>query len=231
MSFTHGKAARVYLDAVDMSDYMRSASFSSDADTADSSVFGSDDKSYVTGMRDATFSGEGILDQVQDAAVIPVLGSADRSVLQYYPKGDTIGNPGRGLSADLTSYEPSSPLGDVVQFSVEAQSSVGSERIISHHAHGQETASGTATVVDGTAQTTDGAVGYLNVTAVSGSAVIVVQDSADNVTYVDLLSFGTVSTTGGQRGTVTGTVDRYTRLVHTNAAGTITFVAGLGRVS
>lgn len=70
---------------------------------------------------------------------------------------------------------------------------------------------------------------YLNVTDIDGSAVITVQDSADNVTFADLITFGTVSNTGGHRAIVAGTVDRYTRLVHTNAAGTITFVAGLGR--
>lgn len=231
MAFTHGKRARVYMDATNMSDYMRSIEVSAESDTAESSVFGADYKQYVNGLRDATLSGEGILDAVQDGIANATLGATSRSTWQAYFAGDTIGLRGRGLSCDTTSYSPSSPLDDVVQFTIEAQSSVGADPIVSHHAHSQETTSGTATSVDNTASTTRGAVGYLNVTAISGTAVITLQDSADNSTFVDLVSFGTITAPGGYRATTAGTVDRYTRLVHTHAAGTITFVAGLGRQS
>ena len=231
MAFTHGKSARVYMDALNMSNYLRSIEVSAEADTAESSVFGADYKQYVNGLTDATLSGEGILEATQDGVANATLGAASRSIWQAYFAGDSIGLRGRGLDADTTSYSPSSDLGDVVQFTIEAQSSVGADPIVSHHAHGQETTSGTAASVDNTDPTTGGGVAYLNVTAITGSAVITLQDSADDSTFVDVATFGTVTTPGGYRETVTGTVDRYTRLVHTNAAGTITFVAGLGRAN
>ncbi|WWT39951.1 hypothetical protein [Microcystis phage Mae-JY09] len=231
-AFTHGKAARVFMEDLNLSDYMRSVSVPAEADVAESSTFGADWKQYVVGLRDATISGEGIFDVTEDAALIDSITVGGRSKWQVYFAGDAVGSPGRGLDCDTTGYEPSADIGDVVMWSVEAQSSVGADRIISHHAHAERTTSGTAAVVDNTAgSTTTGAVAYLNVTAISGSAVVVLQDSADNITYADLISFGTVSATGGYRGTATGQVDRYTRLVHTNAAGTITFVAGLGRAN
>lgn len=231
MPFTHGKAAQVYMEDVDLTDYLRSITTSADVDTAEASTFGDDDKVYVTGLRDATLSGEGLLDATIDGTVAATLGTATKRYWQVYPAGDSDGSAGVGVYADTSSYEVTSEIGDVVQFSVEAQSSVGFERLLSHHALEQETTSGTSTVIDNAGSTTNGAVAYMNVTGISGSAVVVLQDSTDNVTYADLISFGTVSAVGGYRGTVTGQVDRYTRLVHTNAAGTITFVAGLGRKS
>lgn len=231
MAFTHGKLARVYMDATNLSDYMRSVTVSAEIDTAESSTFGADWKQYVKGLRDATISGEGLFEATPDAAIMAALDSATKSVWQSYPAGDAVGASGRGLSCDTTSYEPSSEIGDVVAWSVEGQSSVGADRIVSHHPHGQETTSGTAASVDNTDPTTGGGVAYLNVTAISGTAVITLQDSADDSTYADLVSFGTVTATGGLRVTYAGTADRYTRLVHTNAAGTITFVAGLGRIN
>lgn len=228
-AFTHGKRARVYLDDINLSDYARSVSVPADVDVAESSTFGADWKQYVVGLHDATVSCEGIFDVDADGELIATLSAASRSKWQVYFAGDTVGQSGRGLDCDTTSYEPNADLGDVVMWSVEAQSSVGADRVVSHHAHVEEATSGTATVVDNAGSTTNGAVGYLNVTDISGSAVIVLQDSADNITFADLINFGTISATGGYRGTAAGTVDRYTRLVHTNAAGTITFVAGLGR--
>lgn len=231
MAFTHGKLARVYMDATNLSDYMRSIQVSAELDTAESSTFGADWKQYVKGLRDATISGEGLFEATPDAAIMAALDGATKSVWQSYPAGDTVGAGGRGLLCDTTTYEPSSEIGDVVSWSVEAQSSVGADRIVSHHAHAQRTTSGTAASVDNTAATTGGGVAYLNVTAVTGSAVVTLQDSADDSTFVDLVTFGTVTAPGGYRQTYSGTADRYTRLVHTNAAGTITFVAGLGRTS
>lgn len=229
MPFTHGKAAVVYVEDTDLTGYLRSVSTSADVEVADASTFGDEDKAYVTGLGDATLSAEGLLEAGTDGTVAATLGTAVKRIWQVYPAGDAIGMAGRGMSADSAGYEVASEISDVVSFSLEAQSSVGFDRLLSHAEHAQRTASGTATVVDGAVGTNSGAVAYLNVTAISGSAVVVLQDSADNITYADLINFGTVSATGGYRGTVAGTVDRYTRLVHTNAAGTITFVAGLGR--
>lgn len=231
MAFTHGKNSRVYMNGTNLSDYMRSIQVSAELDTAESSTFGADWKQYVRGLRDATISGEGIFEATPDGAIMASLDTATKSVWQTYPGGDQAGASGRGLLCDTTTYEPSSEIGDVVAWSVEGQSSVGADRIVSHHSHAERTTSGTATVIDNGAATTGGGVAYLNVTAVSGSAVITIQDSADNITFADLATFGTVTATGGYRQTYAGTADRYTRLVHTHAAGTITFVAGLGRAN
>lgn len=228
-TFTHGKSANAYLNGLDLTGYGRSITISRDVDTAEASTFGDDDKVYVPGLRDATASMELLLDATLDGSVNAVAGAGTRPVWSFYPMGDTVGLTGYGLQADATGYEVTAEIGDVVQASLEMQSSVGAELLVSHHALAQRTTSGTATVIDNGAATTGGGRGYLHATAVNGTVTVKVQDSADNTTYADLLTLGTLTAPGGFRTTLAGTVRRYTRLVYTATAGTATFVAGFGR--
>lgn len=228
-SFTHGKQAEVYLAGLDLTPYGRTVTISRDIDTAEASTFADDDKVYVVGMEDGTATTEILVDATADGTIAATCGAGTKVAWSYYPMGAAAGLTGYGMLADTTSHEVTAEVGDVVQASVEIQSSVGAELIVSHHPLAQRTASGTATVIDNAAATSGGGRGYLHATAVSGTVTVTVQDSADNVTYADLLVLGTLTAPGGARGTVSGTVRRYTRLVYTATAGTATFVAGFGR--
>lgn len=229
-SFIHGKAAVVYQDGNDLTGYLRSLSNSAEVETAETTTFSDDDKTYVPGLADATLSAEGLFDATFDGELSTITGSGTKSVWSVYPGGDGVGTPGRGYSLDVTSAERTAEIGDVVMVSIEGQSSVGTEPITSHHALAQRTASGTATVVDNGAASSNGGVGYLHATAASGTAVIKVQHSSDNVTFVDLVTIGTVTASARSfRTTVAGAVNRYTRAVYTITSGTATFVAGFGR--
>jgi len=66
-------------------------------------------------------------------------------------------------------------------------------------------------------------------TAAAGTVTVKVQHSSDNLTYADLITFSNVTAAGAQRATVTGTVNRYTRVTYTATSGTATFVVGFGR--
>ncbi len=71
-------------------------------------------------------------------------------------------------------------------------------------------------------QTTYGAQAYLHVTAFTGTSVdVAVQHSPDNATWSTLYDFGAQSAAGSLRGAVTGTVDRYLRVI----TGTGTFTS------
>ena len=229
-SFIHGKDAVVYQDGNDLTGYLRSLSNSAEVETADTTTFADDDKTYVPGLADATLSAEGLFDATFDGELNTITGSGTKSVWSVYPGGDAVGTPGRGYSLDVTSAERTAEIGDVVMVSIEGQSSVGTEPIKSHHALAQRTASGTATVVDNAASSANGGVGYLHATAASGTVVVKVQHSSDNSTYADLVTLGTVTASARSfRTTVAGAVNRYTRLVYTITSGTATFVAGFGR--
>ena len=229
-TFIHGKNAVVYQDGNDLTGYLRSLSNSAEVETAESTTFSDDDKTYITGMGDATLSAEGLFDATFDGDVNAITGSGTKSVWSVYPGGDVAGSSGRGYSLDITSAERTAEVGDVVMISLEGQSSVGTERIVSHHALASRSTSGTAAVIDNGASSASGGVGYVHMTAGGGTLVIKVQASADNSTYADLVTLGTITPSAKVfRTQVTGTVNRYTRLVYTVTSGTATFVAGFGR--
>lgn len=233
-TFVHGKGARVFAGSVNLTGFLNQASGAASVDVAESTTFGNDDKTYVTGLADATLSGEGYFDAEASGAqetLNAALGAADKTVFSLYQKGDAIGASGAGFSADATAFEPTADLGDVVGFAFEAQSSVGLEGIVSHAAFGTRSTAGTLTTVDGLAASGGfGGAGYLHVTELSGSMAVRIEHSDDDITYATLVNFGTVTAVSGTRVAFTGTAERYTRLVHTPATtGTAAFVAGLAR--
>lgn len=229
----HGKQATVYMGSLPLTAYLNKVSTPAQVDTAEASTFGDDDKVYVTGLGDATLSAEGIFDRSHVGAerdMNSALGSATKQVFSVYHAGDAIGSHGAGMQADTTSAEVTADIGDVVSIALEAQSSEGLQPITSHSAFGTVSTAGTATVVDNAGSTVMGAVGYLHVAELTGSMAFVLQHSPDNVTYATLANFGTITAPMGTRVAVTGTVDRYTRLVRTPAStGTAAFVCGLAR--
>lgn len=229
-TFIHGKNAVVYQDGNDLTGYLRSLSASAEVETAESTTFADDDKSYLTGMGDATLSAEGLFDATFDGDIDAITGQAAKSIWSVYPGGDAVGLPGRGYLLDLTSAERTAEVGDVVMVSLEGQSSVGTEPVVSLHPIGAESSSDEGAAVDGAASSATGGVGYVHMTAGGGTLVITVQDSADNNTWADLVVLGTITPSAKAfRTAVTGTVERYTRLKWTVTSGTATFVAGFGR--
>lgn len=231
--FTHGSTAEVLFGGYDLTSYLRSATINGSADTAESTAFGDTFKTYVAGLKDGTFSAEGMHDSSANASgtILHTARGVSGTEISYYPNGDTAGNFGSGLEAQVTSFDVTSPVDDVTSLSVEAQSSVGAERLVSLRALSQATGSGTASSVDNGAATTDGYAAYLHaVGAVSGTVSVKVQDSADNSSFADFATFTDI-TAGTTSQRIEGTADprRYLRLVTTAASGTATFQCGFSR--
>lgn len=125
-TFFHGKDAAIYINDSggterDLTSYGTTVGFSRDVDTAEASTFGDDDKVYVVGLRDATFTLEGMLDATVDGYLSGLLGGTAPRAFKYAPAGSVAGRPYYSGSAILTNYEPSSDIGDVVGFSAEFQ--------------------------------------------------------------------------------------------------------------
>jgi hypothetical protein len=232
-SFTHGSTAEVLFGGYDLTAFLKTASIDGSADTADTTAFADTAKTYVAGMKDATFSAEGMHDSSANASgtILDTARGVAGTEISYYPNGDTAGNFGSGLEAQVTTFAVNSPVDDVVSVSVEAQSSVGAERVVSLRALSQATTSGTASSLDSGAATTDGYSAYLHVVgAVSGTVSVKIQDSANDSTWADFATFTDITAgTSSQR--IEGTADprRYLRLVTTAASGTATFQCGFSR--
>jgi hypothetical protein len=140
------------------------------------------------------------------------------------PSGHSVGANAIVLQADDTSYEVSGAVADVVQTSAEFQSTDGVEhgKILSSGAAISSTGNGTS--VDNTASSTNGGVGFLSVptNTRNGNITVKVQESADNSSFADLVTFTVVTSTQktSERVEVTGTVARYLRVSYTVAGST-----------
>ena len=221
-TFAHGKNVNIFVNEFDFSTYFNDVSASSTVETAEVSAFGSSAKSYIVGLQDGTVSLSGMFDGTAtgtDVVFSSVLGSATKQLVVVAPSGNSVGANAIVLEADDTSYEVSGAVADVVQTSAEFQSSDGVE-------HGKILSSGTAisSTGNGTSASTNGGVGFLSVptNTRNGNITVKVQQSADNSTFTDLITFTEVTSTQktSERVEVTGTVARYLRVSYTVAGST-----------
>lgn len=125
MAFIHGKNAKFWFrkgaTMVDISSYLTSAGLPRKADTAETSTFGTGDKSFLGGMREATIPLEGRFDPTIDEQLEAgyTAGTAER--FKYFPQGSASGRVVYEGSAFVTSYETTSPIDDTVNVSAELQ--------------------------------------------------------------------------------------------------------------
>ena len=62
-TFRHGKNTAVFVDEFDFTTYFNDATSTSNIDTAETSAFGTDAKTYIVGHTDGTISLSGMFDQ------------------------------------------------------------------------------------------------------------------------------------------------------------------------
>lgn len=244
-TFRHGKGTRVLLDQYDLSAYFKDASSSRIVETGETTGFGSQAKTYIIGLSDATVSLSGMFeatDTVGEKGVDPVLTAAlaqdAGDYLTHCPGGFAVGRTAQIGLVKETKYEVSAPVGDIVSISVEFQCDGGLDNgAVLAAATTVSTATVTnGTNVDNTVLTSTGAVANLHVTSNANTAAtnIKVQHSVDGTTFVDLVSFTAVSasTKATQQVTVASgtTINRYVRAVATTTAtGAVTYTVAFAR--
>lgn len=239
MAFKHGRLARVYFGAIDLSPYMNSATLTASQETADTTTFGSTWTSAIAGLSGATFSGGGFYDP--SLTVIDSALGADLGVLTYCPGGATaVGDMARLMPVTTTAYERSSSATEAVVFSWEAiaQRALAIGRLL--HPLSEDTNNTTGSSKDDAAATTTGWTAHLHVTAVDGGSwVVKLQDSADNSSWSDVSGGAFAAVTGAASERLLSasgaTLRRYIRYVATRTGGTagdgITFVLAYARTN
>lgn len=240
MAFIHGKNASVLHGAFDLSLYLNDGSVSTSAESAETTAFGSVAKTYIVGLKDGTLSASGMFDgsaNAIDEVLTASIGSDTNAPVSFFPTTTTIGNPVKLLQAKTTGYSVSSPVGDVVSVSYDAQADGGIDHGVSLAALAAIVATTNSTSVDNAASTANGGLAQLHVSVNSWSAdaTIKVQHSSDNSTWADLTTFTVVATTvttSERIAVATGTtVNRYLRAQNTLTAGTgsITYQVSFAR--
>lgn len=239
-TFRHGRGTKVFVDEEDLSGYFREATVSRAVDTAETSAYGTFDKTFVVGQVASTVTLAGMFDGSADAVdeeLSAVVGQEADVLVSYCPEGAIVGRRCVLLAGKESTYDVSSPVTDVVAVSASFQGS-GATRgghQLHNHATAESAAGDSGSGIDNGAASTTGGVGHLHVTANSrnGASTIKVQHSVDNAVYTDLITFASVgaATKVGERVEVAGTVNRYVRGQWTpgGATGSISFSIGFAR--
>lgn len=233
MPFIHGKNTAILVDEFDLSAFFNSADVAATLDTAETTTFGKTAKTYIPGLADATLSLAGMFDGAAnaiDAVLAAALGGS--ALITVAPAGaGTIGNRASLAEALETSYGISAAVADAVSVSAEAQVTGGLLPGVILANLIARTATGNTAALDNAASTASGAKAFLHITAFSGTNVTIkVQESPDNSTWADLITFSQATGVTSQSGSATGTIDRYLRV---NIAGTftsVTFAVALARL-
>jgi hypothetical protein len=226
-TFRHGRGTFVLVDKYDLTTYLREAGVASTVDLAETSAFGTFDKTFVVGMRERRLSLAGMFDgsvNAVDAVLNTILGQEAAVVCTYAPEGLTVGRRTYLIQSEETSHEVSSPITDVVAVSAELQGTDTGGHGVALHALTAETGTGNSVSVDNGAATTLGSVGHLHVTANdrnAGSILIKIQHSTDDAAWADLITFTSVAfaVTTSERLTTSTTVNRYLRAQWTVTGG------------
>lgn len=251
-AFVHGKAARVYCDGYDMTTYLNDVKIAAQGDTVETSTLGASWKSYIAGLADGTINVQGYYDGstvARRAMLEATLGANGLGIggnagvggslheWTVLPVGDAIGATAMLLAATHSQWESEVAVNSVISVAGQGQASTAIEFGASLHVLAAETAVGNYSPVDFGAvgsPTLLGAAAYLQVSGGTfTNAVVKVQHSLDNISYVDLAVFPAVTSgasPSSQRVAVSGTVNRYVRAALTTLTGsTITFNVAYSR--
>jgi hypothetical protein len=228
-TFRHGRDAYVLIDKYNMTPYFREASRNTAVDLAETSAFGTFDKTFVVGMREGRISLGGMFDGTTaavDDVLNTVLGQAAAVNVTFAPEGLAIGRKTYICQSEETTYETTASITDVVAVSTEVQATGGIWGAVSLHDLTAETATNNGSSVDNAAASTLGWQAVLHMTTNdrnTGSIVVKVQHSTDNSAWSDLVTFTSIA--AGVASTeyqysATGTVNRYLRAQWTVTGGT-----------
>lgn len=236
MAFKHGKDTKLYVNSSNYSAYFSNADMNRTADVAESTTFGSDNKTYIVGDKDGTVSLAGFFDATADGVLQPLLGGSDLDLVIGIDGLDT-GDKTTFAKGNIVNYGVSSPVGDIVASSVDLQPDEGmwSGTVLTASAFTTTGAQGSAQ--DNSASTSNGCGAYLIVTSVSGTSPtgdVKIQHSSDNVTYVDLITFTQATAATSQVKYVDSgtTINRYIRVYNTiggSSTPTINAIVGFAR--
>lgn len=236
MAFIHGKDTKIFINENDYSTYFNNADNALTVDVAESTTFGNASKTYITGNKDGTVSLTGFFDATADAVIQPLLGGSKFLYVLGFDGVDADDNC-TFSNGNVVNYGTSSPVGDIVATSIDIQADKGlyNGKVLENDTY-TATASGTAR--DNTVSSANGGAGFLIVTSASGTtptADFKITHSADDSTYVDLLTFTQATTATSEikyvdKGT---TVNRYLKVEATIGGTTPSFSAiiGFGRLN
>ena len=123
MAFVHGKGSVVSLGGSDLSIYSNSVEWERSGDSHDVTTYGKNAHVKQGGLLDGSASISGIYDNTASvgprAVINPKIGTV--VALVWRPEGTGAGKPMDTVNVLVTTYSESSPVADMITFSVELE--------------------------------------------------------------------------------------------------------------
>lgn len=238
MAFSHGKDAEVLYGTLAMAPYLRSTDTETVINLSDATVYGDQAEAFLPGAEMGSLSLGGLMDDSTAATGLRETLEARRqeatiTPMSVAPAGFTVGLGTVSAPIKYATFGHGLDRADLAAFTFKGTASGGGVDLgVSLHAIAAETAADVETSVDQTAQSTRGGVGYLHVTAFTGTSIdIVIQDSANDSTWADLVTFSSVTGVTSERVALgsTATVERYVRAEWSGTFTTCTFAVSWAR--
>jgi hypothetical protein len=225
----HGKATSILGQGVDFSRLLNSVSYKDTTETAETSGFQQDSKTYIAGRDDATadFGGrfQGNSDSFEAMIRAEILAQAFPIFTVGFGMGLKVGQAVAFGSSLATAIAVTSPVGDVVSISGSVQFSDGTYDGQRLNTSAQVAVSESLAGIDNgaaLASTTYGFALHLVENTSDGATTVRVEHSTDGAVWADLVTFADIAagTLGAELVKFTGVVNRYVRVGVTYAGTT-----------
>lgn len=118
-TFVHGKDGYLSIGGTAITDITTDAGHTRSADTAETSVMGTDDKTYIPGMKDGQLTATCRFDRTTDGTLEALLGT--QVAVEYGPEGNTTGDRKYSFNAIMTQYDVQGSTADVVSVNISLQ--------------------------------------------------------------------------------------------------------------
>lgn len=127
LTFKHGKAAYLKISVtgstVVLSSGLDDIGYDREVETADVTTFGDNDRNFLPGLRNGTFSLSGHWASTYAATIEAMIGGSTLPTVRFGPQGSASGSPYRSVSTIITGYSIGAPVDDKVSMSLSLQMS------------------------------------------------------------------------------------------------------------
>jgi hypothetical protein len=226
-----GKWCRVFVEGYNLTTKVRNVPLSSTYNKVESGGF-TQDMAYLIGRGDGAITLGGLFDDTDNSTheALQLLASGNTTQLVTVAIGDNAlpaqGDITASLQATQATYVVTPDLNDIVSVSAEyAAKGVPIEWGVLLD-DDTITGDGSTSSLDQGGQTTNGAVGYCHITALSAgdTITVVIEDSANDADWSTLITFTLDGTAlDAERIEVSGTIDQYVRVTYTTTGTGISF--------
>ncbi len=236
MSNVHGKDTELYLGDTNISEWISSTQITVSNALADVSAYADEDRNYLGGIISGSVALSGMYDGAADAIDTELTNALKTQTLFSAAYGQALSDRWVGMQSQATDYTVSNPVGDVVAISYAASADDGVSRgTVLHPIANVESSAGEETKVDHTQASALGAVGFLHVTAFTGTNITIkIEDGATSGgAFSDLIAFTQVTGITAERKEVAAAADTpnvWLKVSWTGTFSSCTFIVGMERI-